>query len=135
MATDDALLFNFIVSVLLLYKRERSSTLGLIREAIYEGDSSTQLKAEVNLRDARDLLHKMRGGAISIGDKLLAEACSNMRGICKAEDSEALANGPGHFPDLVLASQVSASHFERFSEFVKTRMPECFDSADEEVSD
>jgi hypothetical protein len=76
MATDDALLFNFIVSVLLLYKRERSSTLGLIREAIYEGDSSTQLKAEVNLRDARDPLHKMRGGKINIGDKLLAEACS-----------------------------------------------------------
>jgi hypothetical protein len=128
---DDEHPFDFIVSLLLLYKRERCSTLGLIRKAICEGDSLTQLNAEVSFHDARDLVHRMRGGALNLGDAVLAEACSNMRGICLAKDLEALANGPGHFHDLVQASLVSAPHFKRFLKFIKTRMPECFGSTDE----
>ena len=116
---DDELPFDFIVSLLAIYKGEQSANLELIRKAIYEGDSLTQLKVEVNFSNVRSLLHKMRGGAMSIGDETVTEACSKLRQISYFGDLKALASGPGHWPDLVQASRVSASYLERFLKFVE----------------
>eukprot|EP00242_Pyramimonas_sp_CCMP2087_P005246 CAMPEP_0198199478 /NCGR_PEP_ID=MMETSP1445-20131203/2773_1 /TAXON_ID=36898 /ORGANISM="Pyramimonas sp., Strain CCMP2087" /LENGTH=334 /DNA_ID=CAMNT_0043869337 /DNA_START=456 /DNA_END=1460 /DNA_ORIENTATION=- len=116
---DDELPFDFVVALLALYKQEQSANLELIREAIYEGDSLTQLKVEVDLSNVRYLLHNMRGGAMNLGDETVTEACSRLRQICSFGDLKALANGPGHWPDLVRASRVSASYFERFLKFVE----------------
>jgi hypothetical protein len=128
---DDEEPFDFIVSVLLLYRGEQRDTLELIRKSIYEGDSLTQMRAKVTFGDTRFLLHKMRGSNMNLGNELVTEKCAQLRQICVDEDLEALANGPGNFDDLVEACRVSATYFDRLLDFIKINMPECFDSAEE----
>jgi len=131
---DHELPFVFVVSLLLLYKREQKANFEQIRKTIYEGDSLTQVKPEVftDARNLRDCLHKIRGGALEIGDQLVTEACANLRQFCLNEDLEGLANGAGNFHDLVQASEVSASYFGRFLKFLETHMPECFEAAEDD---
>lgn len=77
---DTELPFAFKVSLLLLYKREQKASFEQIRKTILEGDSLTQVKAEVlhaDTRNRHNYLHKIRGGAMNIGDLLVTEACAN----------------------------------------------------------
>jgi hypothetical protein len=126
---EEELPFDFIVSLLALYKREQIANFELIRKAMYEEGSLTQFKVEVSFTDIRFLLHKMRGGAMNLGDEPMTKACSKLRQICIDKDLETLANGPGNLPDLVQASKVSASYFERLMKFVQTHTPQSFDCA------
>ena len=112
--------FSFITQLVTLYRNETILVLDIRNEIYDSGKNYDRLKETIiDVELIRNLLHKMRGSAVNIGNIKVDESCIKFKEVIHSKNEQLIKNGPRHFKDLEKDCHMTFDYFDRFLEFVQ----------------